>query len=396
MTLALQPVTASTEERRYLSGTFAELCRIESPSGHERDCAERVIAELRALGVHAQEDDAVQVAGSDCGNLLARIPARGTLEDGPPAASVLLCAHLDTVPLAAPVEPVLLDGYWQNANPGILGADNKAAIAVLLALARRVCRVGLPLDIELLFTVGEERSLAGAHAFDVTRLRSQIGYVFDHASPIGEIIVASPTHYRLEARFHGAAAHAGVRPEEGRSAIVAAARAIAAMPHGRVDDQSTVNVGTIRGGSAVNVVPERCTVVAEIRSLSEDRAAELVERLVDIAHQAANMPECDCDVEVTAERTFSGYEMPARTPVVRAAEAALNACGHQPVTRASGGASDANALAAKGVAMVNLANGTERNHEPGERVSTAALEAMLDVALILPDAVAAQSPAAAR
>lgn len=396
MTLALQPVTASTEERRYLSGTFAELCRIESPSGHERDCAERVIAELRALGVNAQEDDAGLEAGSDCGNLLARIPARRTPQDGPDGGSLLLCAHLDTVPLAAPVEPVLLDGHWQNANQGILGADNKAAIAVLLALARRVCRVGSPLDIELLFTVGEERSLAGAHAFDVTRLRSQVGYVFDHASPIGEIIVASPTHYRLEARFHGAAAHAGVRPEEGRSAIVAAARAVTAMPHGRVDDQSTINVGTIRGGSAVNVVPERCTVVAEIRSLSEDRASELVERLVDIIHQAANMPECDCDVEVTAERTFSGYEIPLRAPVVQAAEAALNACGHRPVTRASGGASDANALATKGLAMVNLANGTERNHEPGERVSTAALEAMLDVALVLPDAVAAQSPAAAR
>jgi tripeptide aminopeptidase len=396
MTLALQPVTASTEERRYLSGTFAELCRIESPSGHERDCAERVIAELRALGVTAQEDDAARAAASDCGNLLARIPGRGGIEGGSERGSLLLCAHMDTVPLAAPVEPVLLDGHWQNANPGVLGADNKAAIAVLLALARRVCRVGCPLDIELLFTVAEERSLAGAQAFDATRLRSTIGYVFDHASPIGEIIVASPTHYRLEAKFHGAAAHAGVRPEAGRSAIVAAARAIARMPHGRVDDGSTVNVGTISGGSAVNVVPEHCTVVAEVRSLGEERASELVQQLVDAAHQAANLPDCDCDVEIVAERTFSGYEMPLRTPVVRAAEVALSACGHQPVARASGGASDANALSAQGLAMVNLANGTERNHEPDERVSTAALEAMLDVALSLPDAVAAQSPLAAR
>jgi tripeptide aminopeptidase len=392
-------------ERRYLSGTFAELCRIESPSGRERACAERVSAELRALGVAVHEDDAGPLAGSDCGNLLARIPAgarhggAGGTDGGggtggaPP--SVLLCAHLDTVPLAAGVEPVLLDGVWENANDGILGADNKAAVAVMLALARHVHHQGSPVEVELLFTVGEEAALAGARAFDASRLRSELGFVFDHASPIGEVVLESPTHFRVEASFRGAAAHAGIRPQEGRSAILAAARAIASMPLGRVDERSTVNVGAISGGTAMNVVAEHCSVLLEARAPEDERAEAVVAEIVDRVHEAANLPDCDCDVDLSVQRTFSGYHLPAGSPPVRVADSALRACGHEPVHIASGGGSDANALLAQGVAVVNLANGTERNHEPGERVSVLALEEMLDVALALLDEAAALAPRAA-
>jgi tripeptide aminopeptidase len=398
-------------ERRYLNDIFAELCRIESPSGQERACADRIARELRALGIEVHEDDAGAAAGSDCGNLLARIPGGATARTGdgmgaPDGAgdaggaegdtgdgdnqrpSILLCAHMDTVPLQAPVEPVLNDGFWENANEGILGADNKAAVAVLLALARRVRREGAPVDLELLFTVGEERSLAGARAFEVSRLRSRFGYVFDHSSPVGELVLSSPTHHRLQAVFRGAAAHAGVRPEQGRSAILAAARAVADMRLGRLDAQTTANVGTIAGGSAINVVPERCTILAEVRSQREQRAEEILAELLDCVHEAANLPECECDVDVTVERTFSGYRTSPSAPAVRAAESALRACGYEPVRIASGGASDANALIAAGLPVVNLANGTERNHEPGERVSAAALEATLEIALALPEAAA--------
>ena len=384
-------------ERRYLSGTFAELCRIHSPSRSERACAERVIAELRAIGVHAQEDDAAAAVGSDCGNLLARIPAAGPDGDAADAApGVLLCAHLDTVPPQAPIEPVLEDGYWQNANPGILGADNKAAIAVLLALARHICRQGTGVDVELLFTVGEEIALAGASALDMSPLRSEVGYVFDHPSPIGEVIVASPSHFRIDASFAGKAAHAGISPERGRSAIVAAARAIASMELGRVDDETTANVGTIAGGSAMNVVPERCELVAEVRSLRDERAEEMVAAVVARLHDAANLPECECDVDVSVARTFAGYRLPASARAVRAAERALLACGHEPTRVTSGGASDANVLVARGLQTVNLANATERNHEPGERVSVRALEDMLEVALALLDELAAEAEPLAR
>ena len=374
-------VAAGDDERRELADTFAELCRIESPSGHERACADRVAAELRGLGLEVFEDDAGRELGGDAGNLLARVPVRGG--DGDGRAPLLLCAHLDTVPLLAPVEPVIVDGGWENANDGILGADNKAAIAVMLGVARRAVRHGLPVELELLFTVSEETALAGARAFDATRLRSDGGYVFDHASPIGEVVVASPSHYRIEATFHGAAAHAGIRPETGRNAIVAAARAITSMSLGRLDNETTANLGVISGGTAMNVVPERCSLVLEARSLDDERVEAVVAELVDHLHDAANLPESECDLDVAVERLFTGYRLPGSAALVEVAEESLRACGYSPSRIASGGASDANALQVAGKEVVNLANGTERNHEPGERVSEAALEGMLDVALTL-------------
>jgi tripeptide aminopeptidase len=390
--------TAGELEQGYLSSIFAELCRIESPSGRERRCAQRVADELAVIGVGVEEDDAAAQLGYESGNLLARIPAAGgrTGADVGAADSLLLCAHLDTVPLQAPVEPELAEGVWRNANDGILGADNKAAVAVLLALARHIRGAGCPFDVELLFTVGEEAALAGARVFDIGKLRSGVGYVFDHASPIGEVIIASPTHFRIDATFRGRAAHAGIRPDHGRSAIVAAARAIASMRLGRVDEESTANVGCISGGSAMNVVAERCSLVAEARSLRDERAEQLAAEMVERMHEAANERDAECDVDVSVQRTFAGYRLPASRPVVRAAEVALRACGHDPLHVTSGGASDANVFNARGMEVVNLANGTEANHEPGERVSEQALQQMLEVALALLDELAADGGALAR
>jgi tripeptide aminopeptidase len=295
---------------------------------------------------------------------------------------------MDTVHPAAPIDPVLVDDGWENANDGILGADNKAAVAVMLEVARRCAVEGAPVGLEVLFTTEEEIGLRGAERFDAGRLRADFGYVFDHASPIGEVVVASPTLYRIEAEFHGKAAHAGLRPEDGRSAIRAAAQAIAAMPHGRLDAETTANVGFVDGGvPSTNVVPERCRLLAEARSVDPERIEEVVSSIVDAVHDAAAAGECDVDVIV--EKQVTGYRQRPAAPAVAAAEAALRACGYEPQRIATGGASDANALEAAGVPCVNLANGTERNHEPGERVSVAALEGMLDVALALLDEAAA-------
>jgi tripeptide aminopeptidase len=354
---------ASAAERARLNETFEALCRIPSPFGHERECADYVARELDAVGLAGAEDE--------IGNVLYRI---GEGERG-----VLLCAHLDTVVPQAEIEPVIVEGGWENANDGILGADNKAAVAMLLEIARRCTREEpAPLPVELLFTVREENGLEGAKAFDAGRLRSRFGYVFDHATPIGEIVLASPTHYRLDAEFHGAAAHAGIRPEDGRNAIAAAAKAVAAMPLGRLDPETTANVGRIDGGSvSTNVVAERCRVEAECRSLDHDKADALIAELVDHVHDGANAAECDVDVMVN--RSFEGYRTRPSEPAIQAAEAALRACGYQPTHIVTGGGSDANALEAAGFRCVNLANGTERNHEPTERVSVLALEGMLDV-----------------
>jgi len=390
---------ADAAERTALGALFAELCAIESPYGRERAIADRVAAELRGLGLTVEEDDAGPVAGSEAGNLLARIPAAGARTphtadpaSAPPAgterAGVLLCAHLDTVPLTGPVEPVCDDGVWTNRHDAILGADNKAAVAVMLQAARRWAAEPPPVPVELLFTVCEEYALAGAKAFDAGTLRSSFGYVFDHASPIGEIVLASPYYHRIVAELRGVAAHAGIRPEAGRSAIVAAARAIAAMPLGRLDDETTANVGTIAGGAGINVVPERCLVEAEVRSLDEHKVEALVTEIVDHLTDGANAAECDLDV--TVSRLFHGYRLKPSEPAVRTAEAALRACGHTPSHIVTGGGSDANALIAAGFPCVNLANGTERNHQPDEAVTTAALEQMLDVTFaLLAEALAA-------
>jgi len=383
---------ATDAERERLNQTFAALCRIESPSGHERACADFVIAQLRGMGLRVSEDDAGAEAGSDAGNVFTRIlgPGGAGGGGGTNSGSILLCAHLDTVPLAAPVDPVLVNGGWENANDGILGADNKSAVAIILELARRLTSSAQPppVGVEILFTVCEEVSLLGSRAFDLSRVQSSFGYVFDHATAIGELVVASPTHYRVIGDLHGRAAHAGVRPQDGRSAIVAAARGIAAMTLGRVDEQTTANVGTIEGGSAINVVPERCRVVGEVRSVDEARAAAVTTEMIDHLQDAADAQECDLDL--TVERMFRGYRVKPGAPPLSCAERALSACGFQPREIVSGGASDVNSFQLHGFDSICLADGVQRNHEPTERVSVEALQGMFDVALTLVDEAAVQ------
>ncbi len=363
---------ASEAERARLNDTFADLCRILSPSGDEAACAERVTDELHAMGLSVEADDA--------GNLLSRVRGRGD-------RTLLLCAHLDTVPAAAPVDPVLDDGAWVNANDGILGADNKAAVAVLLEIARRCSIEGSPLGLELVFTTGEEVGLLGAKRFDTKKLSSQFGYVFDHATAIGEVVTASPTLYRVEAHFHGKSAHAGLRPEEGRSAILAAVHAAAHLPHGRIDKETTANLGYFLGGvESTNVVPERARLLAEVRSLDADKAEDVLATMIDALQDGAGHGECD--VDVITEKQVTGYRQKPSSPAVVAAEAALRAHGYEPKRIATGGASDANVFEAAGIPCVNVANGTEHNHEPTERVTSYALETMLDITLTLLDEAA--------
>jgi tripeptide aminopeptidase len=373
---------AGPEERDALARDFVRMCEVESPSGREREMADLLTAELRGLGLAVEEDDSAAETGSDAGNLLARIPGPGPV--------ILLCAHIDTVPLDGPVSVVEESGYFTNAHDAILGADNKAAIAVILGVARRLVAEGAPVGVELLFTTSEEMALRGAKAFDTGRLQAAYGFVFDHASPIGELIVAAPTYYRFQARLRGRAAHAGIRPEDGRNAIAAAAEAISRVELGRLDPQTTANVGTIEGGTAANVVAERCTVELECRSLDHERAGEVVGRMVSAFTDAAGALECD--LETVVEELFRGYRLTRSAPAVEVASAALRSCGIEPEYVTTGGGSDANAFIANGFECLNVANGTERNHQPDERVSRAALDAMLDVALAIVASAAATGP----
>ena len=246
---------------------FLELCAMPSPSGSERAVADRVAAYLTDLGLEWDEDDAGSRLDGDAGNIYCRIPPT-TGSSGTP---IFLCAHTDTVPPETTIDPVVgEDGIVRNAAGTILGSDNKAAVVVMLEAVRQILeRSREHAGIELLFTPQEEVSLRGADAFDHSRFVATTGYVYDQGAAIGEIVLGSPHARLLDFRFHGAAAHAGMHPEDGRSAIAAASRAIADFRLGRVDEETSANVGVISGGTARNVVPEWCSFTAEVRSHDE-------------------------------------------------------------------------------------------------------------------------------
>ena len=356
---------------------FLELAAIPSPPGEERAVADVVAAHLRTLGLEPDEDAAGEAIGSQIGNIYARIAP--TVEGGTP---IFLNAHLDTVPPTAAVRPEVRNGIVVNAEDTILGADNKAAVAAMLVAVERIVAEGIDhAGIELVLTPMEEVGLQGAKQFDVSRLHASFGYCYDHAAPIGNIVMAAPTQRTLRLRFVGRAAHSGIAPEQGRSAIAAAARAISDMRLGRIDAETTANVGLIRGGIAGNIIPPECTVMAEARSRDPGRVAELAREMLDAATHAANLHECELESTITSE--YEGYRFVRSHPAVRMASAALEACGHAPTSLESGGGADANVFNAAGVACVNLCNGMAEIHTAAEHIAVSDLEAMTAVTLEL-------------
>jgi tripeptide aminopeptidase len=373
-----QPLTSP------LLDLFVELCSIASPSGRERLVADRVGAFLTGLGLEWDEDEAAGRLDGDTGNIYCRIPARNG--GGTP---IFLCAHTDTVPPEAAIDPVIgEDGVVRNAAGTILGSDNKAAVVVMLEAARRILADGTEhAGVELLFTAQEEVSLRGADAFDHTRLVAQTGFVYDQGAPIGEIVLGSPHGRLLDFRFHGRAAHAGMAPEDGRSAVAAASRAIADFRLGRIDAETSANVGVISGGTARNVVPEWCSFTAEVRSHDERKAVELVREMLETAAFAASLGECEVESEVRP--SFPGYRFRESDPPVALAARALRAAGFEPTYALSGGGADANVFNARGLSCVNLANGMMEIHTSAEHIAVQDLDAMVEVTLALVDAARA-------
>jgi tripeptide aminopeptidase len=362
---------------------FTELAAIPSPSGEERAVADAVAGYMRDCALDVHEDDTAESIGATAGNLYARLEP--TAEGTP----IFLCAHLDTVPPTGRIEPVVDDeGVVRNAAGTILGADDKSAVAVMLEATRRVLSERRPhAGIELLFTPKEEVGLIGARAFDESRLDARIGYVYDQAAPIGDVILGSPYSQVLEVAFHGRAAHAGMHAEEGRNAIAAAARAIADFRLGQVDEQSTANVGLIDGGVALNIVPDTCSFLAETRSHDESRLTELVQEMLESISFAAETSECRADVQ--SRRSYRGYRFKRGDDAVRIAADALARTEREPRFMLSGGAADANIFNERGLQCLNLANGMIDIHTPDERIAVADLEGMVDVTLALFDAALA-------
>ncbi|MGZ4354518.1 MAG: M20/M25/M40 family metallo-hydrolase [Gaiellaceae bacterium] len=362
---------------------FTTLAAIPSPSGSEREVADRVSAWLRERGLEVEEDGAAAALGGDAGNLYCR------LEPTAAGEPLFFCAHLDTVPPTGPIEPVVgEDGFVRNGAGTILGGDNKAAVVSMLGAVERLLEQGRPhAGVELVLTPMEEIGLRGAAAFDCSRLVARTGYVFDQAAPIGEVVLGAPYAASIHARFHGRASHAGMYPEEGRSAIAAAARGIADLRLGRVDEESTANVGVVSGGTAANIVPEWCEVTAEARSHDERKLSDLVQEMLDAFAFGANAGECELETHV--RRSYRGYRFRRDEPAVRLAATALERCGAEVGYALSGGAADANVFNEQGLACVNLANGMVDIHTPDERIAVADLERMADVTVALCDAALA-------
>jgi len=367
-----------------------ELAVLSSPSGEERAVADRVLDYLGALGLEASEDDVGPRIGSSMGNILCALEPNGDRA----AMPLFFCAHLDTVPPEGPIEPVVgEDGIVRNGAGTILGADNKAAVASMLEAVARVVEDGRGHGaVELLFTPKEEVGLVGASAFDESRLAAQVGYVYDHAGPIGEVILGAPYQRKLDVHFRGRAAHAGMFPEEGRSAIVAAARAIADLRLGRLDEETTANVGQIEGGTARNVVPEHCRFTAEARSHDERKLADVIEEMLETVTFAAGVAECEVETQLGA--SARGYRFRRDDVPVRLAAAALERGGREPSYILSGGGADANVFNERGLQCLNLANGMTDIHTPDEHIAVTDIEGMVDVTLALIDSALEEGDAA--
>jgi tripeptide aminopeptidase len=359
---------------------FVELAALPSPPGEERLVADRVLDYLRALGLEADEDDAGAKVGSTMGNIYCRLEGSGAGEP------VFFCAHLDTVPPEAAIEPVVgEDEVVRNGAGTILGADDKSAVAAMLEATARLVEDGRPhAGVELLFTPKEEVGLLGAAAFDESRFAAKVGYVYDHAGPPGEIVLGAPYQQKVDVRFHGRAAHAGMYPEDGRSAIAAAARAIADLRLGRLDEETSANVGRISGGTARNVVPEWCGFGAEARSHDERKLADLIREMVETVTFAASLEECEVETHVSS--VSPGYRFRRDDLAVRLAASAIEGVGREPAYILSGGGADANVFNERGLQCVNLANGMTDIHTPDERIAVADLHQMVEVTLALVDA----------
>ena len=343
-----------------LLDTFLQLVRIDSETLHEAATAEYVCEAARSSGFEPYVDNAGKAIGGEVGNVYIRIPASGV--EAPP---LIFSSHLDTVSPGRGVEPVVKGERVISGGNTVLGADCKAGVAVILELMRLAGEGRLEHGpLELILTVAEEKQLQGVRYLEWERIEARHAFVLDGAGGVGEVINASPTQDNLEFVFKGRSAHAGVEPEKGINAIYGASWAISLMHLGRIDSETTANIGVIQGGQAVNIVPERVVVEGEARSMDLARLEEQRKSMVRAALEAE--AAVGVGVEVKVERAYDGYRIDPRDPLVSLAVEAGRAMGMKMEVRPSGGGSDANFLNQAGIKAVVLSMGARNPHTTHE------------------------------
>jgi len=329
------------------------LLGISSPPGQEEALARELARQLESLGLDVERDQA--------GNMIARAAGVGQ--------PLLLCAHMDTVEPTDSLTLVRLDGRLSSDGTTILGADDKAGIAAILE-AIRVASQHPPLEV--VFTVREEIGLQGALALDLSRLRARRGIVLDAGGDIGTVVTAAPSQYRLVARVVGRAAHAGASPEKGINAIAVAAQAITRMKLGRIDDETTANVGVIHGGVATNIVPEVVELRGEARSHSEEKLAAQVAAMRAALESAAG--EAGARAEIDCDRCYTRFAIPEEHDLVSTILEVARSLGVAGCVAKSGGGSDANVFNLAGLECVNFSVGMAGAHAKDESIACGDLE----------------------
>jgi tripeptide aminopeptidase len=356
--------------RERLRDEFLELVRISSVSKREGNVAKRLTTILEGMGAAVEVDDAGDKIGSDTGNLVARFP--GTAPD---VAPFLLCGHMDTVPPADNVRPVVDGDVIRTDGTTVLGGDDKSGIVAILETVRLLRERRIPHGpVDVLFTICEELGLIGAKHFDVGRLRARTGLVLD-CDGVHELITRAPAANRMQFTVHGLEAHAGLAPEQGISAVQVAAEAIAAMRLGRVDAATTANVGRIEGGLASNIIPNRVVLRAETRSLTLEALDAQTRHMLECFERAASRRSVTiagktttARVEARVERDYEPLSVGDDTRIVRLVRGAAERLSKPFKTRSTGAASDANVFSGRGVEVANLGCGMRQIHTVNEWV----------------------------
>lgn len=341
---------------QHVQTTFASLVSIDAPSLSERAMADAIKTLFEGIGISLQEDASGHVTGSTAGNLYAYV-------DGDPSLDpVLFAAHMDTVAPACGKQAIFHDdGLVTSDGTTVLGADDLAGVTAIYEAMRELLAQQCPhRPVELLFTTGEELYCRGANAFDFRRIRSRIAYVLDLSGAIGGAAYAAPTILSFEACIHGKASHAGFHPEDGIHAISAAAKAIAQLPQGHIDEETTGNIGIIHGGAGTNIVPEACTVQGEIRSLKHSSAMALLQQYKTAFEKEAAALGASLTWSETVNIT--AYETPSDGAAANAYRHAVEQEGLTPSFSRTFGGSDNNVFAQHGIEGLVIATSMNRVH----------------------------------
>lgn len=346
---------------------FFELVQVDSETGNEKEIAEVLKRKFTELGVQVQEDDSMAKTGHGANNLVCTW--KGNVES---AETIYFTSHMDTVVPGQGIKPQIKDGYITSDGTTILGADDKAGLAAILETIKVYKEQELPHGtVQFVITAGEEAGLIGSRALDSSLLTASFGYAIDSDGPVGDIVVAAPTRASVLAKVYGKTAHAGVAPEKGISAITVAAKAISKMPLGRIDDETTANIGRFAGGKQTNIVCDYVEILAEARSLEASKMEAQVQKMKQAFEQTAESMGARAEVEIKVE--YPGYKQKAGDRVVEVARTAAKSIGRDSNLTRSGGGSDANVIAGFGIPTVNLSVGYEEIHTTNERIPVSEL-----------------------